>query len=333
MRHPRGQAAAEAALGILVVVTVLAFAIHFAEIGYVTLKVQESATSALWDSTQGKTHVMPGPSSPLGTFDVDPAIADAQNDAQLRYVDFEGRSSITRAGTVFNAFTQATGLQVSCRNDAPAFNLLGTLFIGGVLRDDGGAACTASAEVNAFNFPDRFQDVGNGFFKVKNRKFASPFKVCAVGRAWGSSCEGRFSLMLDDWGFSHDSETDICAMVPNPLLAAPCLPNLQYWWSVNALYLESQLLAMVPTGAAGTMAKEIVGQSPLGSTMVTSEDAFWMSFTPGSVGHFQPNWPFPHDSAPIIGWPTTPGALTPVAPGYMAAAGARSPCFLGNACD
>jgi hypothetical protein len=80
------------------------------------------------------------------------------------------------------------------------------------------------------------------------------------------------------------------------------------------------------------MAQTVVGRSPLGGSIVTSEDAFWMSFS-GLPGHFQPNWPFPHDSFPIIGWPTSPGLLTPVAPGYTPAARARKPCWLGNACD
>src|SRR5207249_4993558 len=54
-----GQAAAEAAIGMLVFVTVLMFGLHFAEVGYLTVKIQEAANGALWDTTAKKMHDIP----------------------------------------------------------------------------------------------------------------------------------------------------------------------------------------------------------------------------------------------------------------------------------
>ncbi len=56
----RGQGTVEMALGVLLFVTVFIFGIHFAEVGYLSLKVQEASTSALWDTTSAKMHELPG---------------------------------------------------------------------------------------------------------------------------------------------------------------------------------------------------------------------------------------------------------------------------------
>ena len=52
----RGQATVELALGLLIFVTVLIFGIHFAEMGFLSLKVTEASASAIWDATAYQTH-------------------------------------------------------------------------------------------------------------------------------------------------------------------------------------------------------------------------------------------------------------------------------------
>ena len=109
-RGPRGQALAETVLGLLVFVTILMFGIHFAEVGYLSLKVQEASTSALWDSTGAKMHELPG------TFNGQAAaIKAAGGNATNRYKDFDGRSSQKGSSAPVQVFTSAGGLKVECK--------------------------------------------------------------------------------------------------------------------------------------------------------------------------------------------------------------------------
>ena len=60
MTFARGQGTVEIALGSLLVVTVLMFGIHFGEVLFMSIKVQEAANSAQWDATSMKLHTLPG---------------------------------------------------------------------------------------------------------------------------------------------------------------------------------------------------------------------------------------------------------------------------------
>ena len=105
----RGQGTTELALGLLLFVTVLIFGIHFAEIGYLSLKVQESATSALWDTTSAKMHELPK------NFDALTQLIDSNKPGQLateRYKDFDGRASKQGRTKVVQLFTSAEGLKL-----------------------------------------------------------------------------------------------------------------------------------------------------------------------------------------------------------------------------
>ncbi|MFY0582594.1 hypothetical protein ACN28S_57375 [Cystobacter fuscus] len=84
----RGQALVETALGTMVFVTILVFGIYFAEVGALTLKVQEAANFALWEATG---HVQHDPRE--GEFQRRGAVAQAEAEANRRYRDFDGRSS------------------------------------------------------------------------------------------------------------------------------------------------------------------------------------------------------------------------------------------------
>lgn len=86
-RRARGQAVVELVLGLIVFVTILIFAIHFAEVGYLSVKVTEAAHSAIFDATGYKLHKWPRDTSPASS-----AASRAGNDAQSRYQDFDSRT-------------------------------------------------------------------------------------------------------------------------------------------------------------------------------------------------------------------------------------------------
>ena len=84
----RGQSTVEMALGLMVFVTVLVFGMHFAEVGFLSIKVQEASAGALWDTTARRMHTLPKDFAPLQT-----AMDQAGAQAQQRYQDFDGRTS------------------------------------------------------------------------------------------------------------------------------------------------------------------------------------------------------------------------------------------------
>ena len=108
----RGQAALEMALGSLVFITLLLFGIHFGEVGVLTLRVQQAATSALWDTTGMRMHNYATP------LDSDPRFFNANEirdskarlpaqRAQALYKSFDVLSP-GGAGTITQAVTRAS---------------------------------------------------------------------------------------------------------------------------------------------------------------------------------------------------------------------------------
>ena len=85
----RGQSAVELALASLIFVTVLIFGIHFSEVGYLSLKVQEAANAALWDVTAMKMHNI---FSPEWT-DYQNSVSTDQTNTTTRYQKYDGRAS------------------------------------------------------------------------------------------------------------------------------------------------------------------------------------------------------------------------------------------------
>ncbi|HEX5753173.1 MAG TPA: pilus assembly protein [Archangium sp.] len=304
----RGQGTTELALGLLLFVTILIFGIHFAEVGYLSLKVQEAATSALWDTTSAEMHTLPNDFKPL---------TDLINDdtpgklATERYQDFDGRTSKTGRPRVVQLFTSAEGLEVTCRA-AGGISFAPSRSTSGVYKDVGGMSCTAQAELSPVKkFTRRFLDRGRGaFFDVPHYTMGA-IPVCGLGRVRGGECAGGFGILLDDWGLASAEESRECRVLDD----AGC-DNQAYYRSARKVY-AAHLPGM---GASQRLARSIVGQAPI------DPGKFWMSFR-GMDSGFQEKEnggdQDPND------WKTTPGAGSR-SPEYNSSYSKRQNCFLGT---
>src|SRR5262249_27624927 len=108
----RGQAVVETSLFMLVFITILVFAIHFAEIGWMTVKTQEPANSALWDATSRQMH-----DTSSANWDLyKQAITFAQGNANALYAGKRYTGVRTR---------QQQGIDTRCEN-TPNISLLAT---------------------------------------------------------------------------------------------------------------------------------------------------------------------------------------------------------------
>ncbi|HVG60717.1 MAG TPA: TadE family protein [Hyalangium sp.] len=317
-RSARGQAMVEFALGSMVIITVLIFAIHFAEISYLSLKVTEASHSALLDATGHKLHDWPEDASPAGT-----AARIAGQKAAERYGDFDGRQRSTGGTTLTQAFTQATSMRVDCEgNGGPGW---GPSFFTSLAYDEnGGISCTSQADIMAVEIPTEFlEDANNGFFKRQHYQ-ATPIHVCGIGRASGGACPGQLTSMLDDWGLSGPDESGNCVIVPN---VPTCLTNTKYWTMAASVHLTT---GAGLGAAASSMAMGTVGAMPLPLFPFITENMFWMS----SVGEPIFVQPLLGESNSLTGWPTSPGPVPGGFAGlpYSVAYFQRDECFLGKDC-
>ncbi len=290
-RTAKGQSLVEMVLGLLVFVTVLIFGIHFAEVGFLSLKVQEAANSALWETTGVKMHDTAGPNWGLWQN----GVAPAQARAQAMYTDFDAFANT--GSTVTQVFTQATNLQVSCRAMNAGADQLDYLAPPPLAQaafpaGDSGSLCSAEAVLEGIRIPRSFLD-GEPF---KAQHFnAVPLKVCATGRAVGGSCPGALALVLDDWGFSGRDEAQQCPLAVNG--GAAC-DNQPYYDMARSVY-DRSMGSFRYKGAASKLASLVAGASPI------DEDFFYMSFR----GNESPHGPFREDLTESHGdrvWETTP---------------------------
>ncbi|NPC81553.1 hypothetical protein HPC49_25425, partial [Pyxidicoccus fallax] len=114
-RAARGQSLVETALGLMVFVTILVFGIYFAEVGALSLKVQEAANFALWDATGRVLH---DPAE--GQWGRRGAVADTEQEATTRYRDFDGRERMGDTGMpIQQAIARAQPIQVRCDAELP----------------------------------------------------------------------------------------------------------------------------------------------------------------------------------------------------------------------
>ncbi|MFL5348466.1 MAG: pilus assembly protein [Hyalangium sp.] len=315
-RRTRGQALVELSLGILILITVLIFAIHFAEVGYISLKVTEASHSAMLDATGYKLHDWPNDDSPATS-----AASQAGQKADERYKDFDSRRSSTGSGTLTQAFTRATGMTVSCRTGGgPGFGP--SFFTDLAYSDNGGMTCLSSADITAVRVPTDFlEDANQGFFKKKHYT-PTPIHVCGIGRASGGGCPGQLTTMLDDWGLSGSTESRMCPLIPD--FPGPCL-NTKYWEMAASVHLTSGL----GLGVAGSsLAQSVVGAMPF-PFFFGGENAFWMSAMGEETGMVQP---LPSEGWKL--WPTSPGLVPGGISGipYTIAYFQRDSCFLGKSC-
>lgn len=332
-RAPRGQATTEAALGILVISTVIVFGIHFSEVAMLSLKVGEASASALWDTTGKRMHFLTTATpnfGPRGT-----AISEAGPEASARYADFDGRSSKPGTTAPTLVFTDATPIQVTCNPDlsvapmdlggAPA---IGAMFVEGA----GGMVCWAETDLSlAPGFTRRF--LQNRPFRVQNAS-VNAYHICSMGRANGGNCAARAAIALGDWGLNTGVEADNCDLVaPGP--GAAC-QNTGYYAMTERAFGDMH----DKNGPAGAPAGEELskfvwkGISRGGPQINLDENAFFMA----AVGEdaapegYKTNFVEHEGAGPYI---VTPGgnkyddpALLP----YFQAATQRDDCAFGLPC-
>jgi hypothetical protein len=303
----RGQGTVELALGLLLFVTVFIFGIHFAEVGYLSLKVQEASTSALWDTTSAKMHELPGNFSALRS-----AIGAAGGHASDRYKDFDGRTSRQGREQITQVFTSADQLRVTCE-EAGSISFKPSSSTNSVYEDTGGMRCSSSARLSPINIPRNFVDQGQGAIFDVAHAALNALTVCGTGRAKNGQCQGGYGILLDDWGLAGASESQECVLLDG----AGCA-NGPYYRSTKIVYDKHNTV----NGASVNLAQSIVGTAPI------NPGQFWMSFR--GEGDFQEREPG-GDSDPND-WVTTPGANSPTTE-YDSAYNGRGDCFLGASCN
>ncbi|WP_255208171.1 MULTISPECIES: pilus assembly protein [unclassified Myxococcus] len=332
-RHARGQSLVEAAIGSTLFVTIIAFGIHFAEVGFLSLKVQEAAISALWDGTHGQMHYIPVNYDPAGD-----SMRAAANDAQARYADFNGLSSTTGAG-ITQALTTGSNMAVDCEMGV-GVDWGGTAVTRATYRDNGGTACRASATLSAWRFPSSFLDQGEaGLYQKRNMESSlASLQVCAVGRPVGGRCTGSYSMLIDDWGLAGEGEALTCNIIMQDQLL-PCT-NASYHAAVFSIYTPTVLA--IP-GAASMLAEQALFWNPLPPTALAmvglgmKERTMWISAAGEDVINFN-QFPTLMDPINMGVWGTSPGsALGGITTLPYAAAHlqrfSKGACFLGKECD
>ncbi|HZI03175.1 MAG TPA: TadE family protein [Archangium sp.] len=310
-RVPRGQSTAELALCLLVFVTVVMFGIHFAEVGYLSLKVHEAAVSPLWDSTAFRVHRMRENRETIGDFSAFPAIAPrVMANARERYRDFDGRSSTRGPRTqVTQVFTRVKDMQVRCAQDEevefdlprsrrPALRspLPGSWghyppgqdvgeptdsVLDGIYENVGGISCAAEAHLEGLpTLPTRFMEGEGGFF---GEKHATPLKMkaCAAGRAVGGDCKGRYGILLGDFGFSDPEVSGHCPLQPEQP-DVPCSENRAFYYAARKVFDTNGRSA---GRDASKFAEFFVGHSPI------DESGFFMSYRGEEDGYIERDTP------------------------------------------
>lgn len=306
----RGQAVVEAALGIFVFVTILIFGIHFAELGAISLEVQEAANHAVWDSTSRQMHDV----TAHEWNQYNSAIAFANSQAMLRYADFDALR--TSGTTTTLVFTRATNVQVACRALGASDRLQPSdahpLAQGTYPDGDHGLSCLARADLTGFRIPTNFLD-GN----MSNARHYRPLVIpaCAVGRPVNGNCPGRLGMLLDDWGYVGQDEARECALGWE---GKDTCANQGYYDQALSVY---QATPAARAGSASRLAAVVAGGSPI------DEDFFFISFR-GSEGRYGPYTESVQSSHGDLYWETTPFQH----PRNVQYDGPRSNCWLGNPC-
>ncbi len=315
-RGERGQALVETALGGLVFVTVVLFGIHFAEVGFLSLKVEEAANSALFDSTAAKMHDTFSQNFSLSSG----VIGAAGSVATQRYADWDGRASqIGGPSNVTQALTRGTPLDVSCQlaqtglpwlspraTGAAAFN---PAYPGGPIGASG-MLCHAGTQLSPFRIPTSFLE--NEPFRAQHVTRLS-IPICSGRRAVNGSCAGDYGILLDDWGFSGANEGQECALAPNG--GGGCA-NQGFYDMVRDVFVAN---GAGQGGAGSALAAHVTqgGGSPI------NENHFYMSFR-GHESNYQQRLPSSHQT---VVWKTSPFQ---VRPGIYNARADR--CWLGRKC-
>jgi hypothetical protein len=307
VRRARGQGTVELALGAMLVVTVLLFGIHFSEVLFISLKVQEAGIAAQWDTTAGKVHSIPGDFSMAST-----EVARVSGEVQQRYADFDGRTSHPGNTTFTQVVTNASKLKVACSlaPRARPFPVNLPARLNGVYQDTGEVTCTADAQIKAIRIPHEFLEGPGGFFKEKHLHRDS-YHACAFGAAFAQNCSSSPPVLIDDWGLTGPDESGECTLLEG-------CSNLAYHDAVQKVFLAG---GAGKGEAAMQLAAAVVGTIPI------DPNHFWFSFR-GEESLFLECTPF--GDGPNQ-WQVTPGLGSPVVE-YDIAYKLRGGCAMGTQC-
>lgn len=331
---PRGQATTEAALGILVIATVIGFGIHFSEVAMLSLKVQEANAAALWDTTAKRMHTLT-----TGTPQFGPrgqAISEAGPEAAARYADFDGRASHPGNVAPTLVFTSATNIQVTCNEDLTVAPMdlsgapeIGAMFVEGT----GGMVCWAESDFSLVpGFTRRF--LQGQPFRVQNAS-VSQYHICSMGRANGGACPAKAAIALGDWGLTTGAEAENCELVA-PGASASCA-NTGYYAMTKRVFDSIHQGPAVGNGQpAGEQLSQFLWNLPHGGPEIDlDEDAFFMA----AVGEDGSN-PSPYQMGLVEHAGFGPYTVTPGGPydstllqPYPQAAQQRDACAFGLPCD
>jgi hypothetical protein len=307
----RGQAMAELVLGLMLFVTVLAFGIHFAEVGYLSLRVHEAAVSPLWDATALRVHRMRHQQDRIGDFSTFPAIAPAvMRDANARYRDFDGRRSSNLSTSITHVFTRMDSLQVRCEVedrvefDVPRSQRPGLLHprpdnwpaglpnqdlgnphdsvLDGVYENVGGVSCAAEARLRTLpSLTTTFLEGKTGFFQEKHARLRE-MKACSSGRAvHGRKCQGRYAILLGDFAYADRDVSGHCPLQPERP-DVTCSENAAFYYGARKVFDNNGRSA---GRDATNFARVFVGHSPI------DESGFFMSYRGVEDGYVEPDTP------------------------------------------
>lgn len=267
----RGQAAAELALGLLVLVPMILCGLYLIEAASEKLIVTGAATEALWDATAFSHHTYA-----TAGFHTPSATASAQVQTQAR---FPPKSRL---------FLAEKSLTLTCagQGQGPAFPVASTASF---YRDLGGAKCSARLILEARFLPPGFLDSGaGGFFQEPLSRLRRSFEFCETDR-----CEG-FPMLMDDWGLTVDrGEAAECA-----LTMGGCA-NAGYFLAGKTVYDAHRQGAGTLSKADFTFVQQVVQEVP--QNLATTKE-YQMSFR-GEESAFG-------EQVPVIegrsSWETTP---------------------------
>ncbi len=324
MKRVSGQAAVEMALGMLVMVTILMFGVHFGEIGYLGAKLHEASAAALWDSTAYRTHtVTPVASDFAGSpsYDSAPAVAAVQNtsnafSAAARYQDFDGRTSEGTSGAPAMALTSAGLIKTTCAK-------AGTYALGfpSPYGEPGGITCSATADISVANISTNFVDQSHGFFG-ENQVLRKVSTLCSSGRFTAGSC-GTMQMLLGDDGLHTGLEAGECTLQGTG--DASCADNPNFYGVAKKVFDNTMPFTGMPEGWASKIIPDVPGNHLTG---------FYMSFR----GETSPYGPFnervaPPPNPPGNIWETSPHlVILPSGQPYLNAYTARQTCTAGGYC-
>ncbi|WP_426751151.1 hypothetical protein [Myxococcus sp. Y35] len=282
VKGARGQAMVEAVLGLLVLVTVLMFGLHFAELTHLSLKAHEAVAAATWDATAYRVE-RPGVDGVDAWAWYDsgrvaaPRVTETTNE---RYRDWDGRQSKQGNRGLTQLYTRAGELTTACiRNQDPrnGFRVAATANTP-AYGEPGALSCITQGAVQTINIPARLlQDADEGFFSTEHLT-RDAFRLCGLGRpVAGTTCRGSLNILLGDHGLtSGEGEELECALLQDDVPGQRCQNQAFY-----SLAHEGWDRSMGWTGLPERWTQDVVGSVPRGRVT-----GFYLSFRGEESGTF-----------------------------------------------